>query len=150
MCNSFFRRPIACLVLALQLACYTTRPLLDATPQPEAQVIAQLTDIGTVEMANAIGPGALEVEGVVARADANSWTLRLLRVDQRGGISTPWNREEVTFPRTALTRVDVKRLDKGKSWMFAGLLTAAAVLAGLSFGVFTIGSEQVPPPPPPQ
>jgi hypothetical protein len=150
MHNSWFRKPIACLVLLLQLACYSTRPLTDSYPQPETQIVAQLTDEGTVAMANAIGPGAQEVEGIVARADASSWTLRMLRVDQRGGISTPWKREEVTFPRSALTHVDVKRLDKKKSWVFAGMLTAAAVLAGVSFGVFTIGSEPQPAPPPPQ
>ena len=52
MRHSFFRRSVACLVLGLQLGCYTTRPLLDATPQPESQVIAQLTDQGTVDMAD--------------------------------------------------------------------------------------------------
>ena len=150
MRHSFFRKPVAGLVLALQLACYSTRPLLDATPVPESTVIAQLTDQGVVDMSNAIGPGAEEVEGVVARADATSWTLRLVRVDQRGGISTPWNHEEVTFPRSVLTRVEVKQLDKKRSWMFAGMLTAAAVLAGVTFGVFTIGSESINPPPPPQ
>jgi len=150
MRNSSFRRPIACVVLALQMGCYTTVPLAESLPAPQSRIVAQLTDQGTVDMANAIGPGAQEVEGIVVRADANSWTLRLVRVDQRGGISTPWNREEVMFPRSALTRVEVKHLDKKRSWLFAGMLTALTVIAGATFGVFTIGGEETGPPAPPQ
>jgi|SRR4051812_31359041 len=150
MRHPYLRKPIACVVLLLQFACYSVRPFADIAPLPETQIVAQVTDTGTVVMGNAIGPGALEVEGIISRADETSWTLRMIRVDQRGDISTPWNREEVTFPRYALTRVQVKQLDKKKSWLFAGMLVAAAVIAGITFGVFTIGSEDVGQPPPPQ
>ena len=148
--NTNVRRAAALIYLLTQAACYTARPLDVGIPAPNTRVIAQLTDSGTVAMANALGPGGVEVEGIVESADASGWTLRMLRVDQRGGISTLWNREAVTFPRYTLTRLTEKRIDRKKSWAFAGLLTAAVVIAGRAFGVFTIGSEPVGPPPPPQ
>jgi len=150
MRSPYIRRPVATLVLLLQTACYSLQPLELSVPSAETRVVAQLTDQGTVDMSNLIGPGATEVEGIVARADDQSWTLRLIRVDQRGGTSTPWNREEVVFPRSALTRVTVKRIDKARSWMLAAGITAAAILVGVSFGVFTIGTEDTGQPPPPQ
>lgn len=150
MRSPYIRRPVGALVLLLQTACYSLQPLELSVPSAETRVVAQLTDQGTVDMSNLIGPSATEVEGIVSRADDQSWTLRLIRVDQRGGTSTPWSREEVVFPRSALTRVSVKRLDKARSWMLAAGITAAAILVGISFGVFTIGTEDTGQPPPPQ
>jgi hypothetical protein len=84
----------------------------------------------------------LEVEGVVASADDNAWTLQVLRVDHRDGKSIPWNREAVRFPRTALTNTTVKKFDKKRSWMMAGLVTAGAYLAARIFNV--IGADEDP------
>jgi hypothetical protein len=127
-------------VLALG-GCYTQRPLTAAIPSVGTEVVALLTDSGTVAMDNLLGPGVTEVEGVVAEADGNSWRLLMTRVDQRGGISTLWNREPVTFPRYAITGVTVRRLDKKRSWMAAGIITATALIAARAFGAFSITSE---------
>jgi len=121
--------------------CYTQRPLTATIPSVGTDVVALLTDSGTVAMGNLLGPGVTEVEGVVAEADANSWRLLMTRVDQRGGISTLWNREPVTFPRYAITGVTVRRLDKKRSWIAAGVMTATALIAARAFGAFSITSE---------
>jgi len=112
-----------------------------AVPPPATRIIAEVTDTGTVVMGNAIGPGATEVEGIVAAADASTMKLYVLRVDQRGGISTLWNRELVTFPRNALTNVSEKRLDKKKSWVAAGTIAAVAIIAARAFGAFSFLNE---------
>lgn len=121
--------------------CYTQRPLTAPVPPAGTDVVALLTDSGTVAMGSQLGPGVTEVEGVVAEADGNSWRLLMTRVDQRGGTSTPWNREPVTFPRYALTAVTVRRLDKKRSWIAAGVITATALIAARAFGAFSITSE---------
>jgi hypothetical protein len=128
-------------------ACYTVRPLDTAQPQPATIIIADLTDSGTVVMANKIGPGGEEVEGIVVGTDADTWTLNLKRVDHRGGTSVMWNQELVSFPRYALTHITEKRLDKGKSW-FAGIgIAACAFLAARLFQV--LGADTNPGTPPP-
>src|SRR5437867_4791005 len=140
--NRFVRRCVALLTLVCFTgACYTQYPLGMAVPAPRTRIIAEITDTGTVAMGNAIGPGATEGEGVVAEADASSWKLHVLRVDQRGGFSTLWNQELVTFPRYALTSVTEKRLDKKKSWMAAGIIAVTAILAARVFGAFDTGSD---------
>ena len=140
--NNSLRRYVAfATIAALFTGCYTQYPLGMTVPAPQTRVIAQITDTGTVAMGNAIGPGATEVEGVVAEADANAWKLSMLRVDQRGSASTLWNREVVTFPRYALTNVSAKRLDKRKSWTAAVLIAATAFLAARAFGAFDISGE---------
>jgi hypothetical protein len=144
------RRVVSVLTLASFLsACYRERPLASPAPVPTSRIIAQLTDTGAVVMAGSIGVAATEVEGIVAEADANVWKLHMVRVTQRGGGSTRWNREVVSFPRYALSNAREKGLDKRRSWIVAGLITAAVVAASLLFGgAITGGDGPVDPVPP--
>jgi hypothetical protein len=137
----FLRMAVFGAAVAAFSGCYTQRPLTAIVPAVGTDVVALLTDSGTVAMGNLLGPGVTEVEGVVAEADGNTWRLLMTRVDQRGGTSTLWNREPVTFPRNALTGVTVRRLDKKRSWMAAGIITATALIAARAFGAFSIPGE---------
>ena len=148
MHSNRLRRSVAAAVLALT-GCYTEVPLEASAPAPAARIIASLTDSGTVVMANTVGPGASEIEGIVTSADANTWSLNLLRVDHRGGTSVIWNREVVSFPRYALTKPTVKRLDKTKSWAAGALIAAGALVATRLFGLGGADEPGGPPPPPP-
>jgi hypothetical protein len=82
-------------------------------------------------------------------SDGDSWRLQMLRVDQRGGFSTRWNREIVTFPRFALTNIQERVLDKKRSWAFAGLAAAVVLGSTLLFGGVISGGEGDREPPPP-
>jgi len=136
-------------VLPLLAACYTQRPLTVPVPTVGTQIVASVTDSGVVAMSNALGPGAVEVEGVIAAADASAWELQLVRVDYRGGTSTLWKREVVTFPRSTLATPIEKRRDKRKSWLAAGLITASALLAARVFtGALGGGGGSDTPPTP--
>lgn len=136
-------------LLPLLTACYTQGPLTAPVPAPETRIVAQVTDSGIVAMGNALGPGAVKVEGVIAEADASSWRLRMVRVDYRGGTSTLWNRELVSFPRSTLANPTQKRLDKQRTWLAAGLITAGALVAARLFGAIGGGGSSEAPPPPP-
>lgn len=129
-------------------ACYTSRPL-QGPPPPSARVVARLTDSGVVAMATAIGAGAVEVEGIVQAADAESWALQMLRVEYRSGQSTTWNRESVVFPRYALTQPAERTLSRGKSWLAAGSIVALAVIAAGVAGALASGDNDGGDPPPP-
>ena len=122
-------------------ACYTQHPLTTPVPVLGTQIVAQLTDSGTVLMANQLGPGVIEIEGVVSEADGTNWKLLMTRVEQRGVGSTFWNREAVTFPRFALTRVTQRQFDRKRSWLIAAAIATAAIVAAHSFGAFTFGGE---------
>jgi hypothetical protein len=147
-------RTVRCAVALISLvsfftACYTQRPIGVSVPLPAARIIAQVTDTGSVAMANTIGPAATEIEGLIAEADASTWTLQMLRVDHRGGNSSRWNRETVTFPRYALTNVRETRLDKKRSWIVAGLAAGLVVALTVLFGAVISGSTGDGEPPPP-
>ena len=139
-----YRSVIAVVVSCVgTMACYTQRPLETLVPAPATRVIARVTDSGAVAIGSTVGPGAVEVEGLVASADATEWRLNLLRVEYRGGTSTLWNREPVVFPRNALTDATERRVSKSRSWMAAGLIAAGAFLASRLFS--EIGSDENKP-----
>jgi len=124
-------------LLVAVTASYTQRPLESTVPAPTTRIIARVTDSGAVAIGGPVGPGALEVEGIIATADEAVWNLNLTRVDYRGGSSVVWNRELVTFPRNALTNVNEKRVSKSRSWLAAGLVTAGAFLVSRMFSEFS-------------
>jgi hypothetical protein len=128
-------------VLVVLTGCYTQQPLETAVPAPATRIIAQVTDTGAVALSGPVGPGALEVEGVVATADQTTWQLNLTRVDYRGGTSVSWNRELVSVPRNALSNVTVKKVSRSRSWLTAGLITAGAILASQLFSHIGADSE---------
>ncbi len=139
---------IGCISLCAA-GCYMERPLQDPTPVPSTRVLAQLTDSGTVALSNALGPGALGVEGVVASADAQSWTLQMVRVNHRDGRIIEWNREPVNFPRNLLTQPMVKVLDKKRSWLAAGGIVIGAFILAQTFDLLGSSENEDEEPPPP-
>lgn len=131
---------VSMLVLAGTTAgCYVQRPLETAIPAPSTRIVAQVTDSGAVAVGSRLGPGAIEVEGVVSTADESAWNLNLLRVNYRGGTSSTWNRELVSFPRFALSNATERRVNKTRSWLVAGLIGAGALLASQLFSEFGSG-----------
>ena len=129
--------------------CYVQRPLETPVPAPATRIVAQITDSGAVAVGNRLGPGAMEVEGVVSMADESSWNLNLLRVSYRGGTSSVWNRELVTFPRFALTNATERRVNRTRSVLVAGLIAGGAVLASQMFGQLGADSPDDGEPTPP-
>ncbi len=143
------KRAVVAAVAVFASGCYMQRPLDVTPPPPSTHLMAQLTDSGTVALSNALGPGALGVEGVVAAADAQSWTLQMLRVDHRDGRTIEWNREQVVFPRAVLSQPMVKVLDKKRSWMAAGGIVIGAFVLAQTFDLFGSPDEEGDEPPPP-
>ena len=136
-------------LLVTMAACYNSVPLGMGMPEPNARIVATLTDIGAERMAGTIGSGVREIEAIVSSATDSIWQLRLVRVDQRSGTSTHWNRELVSFPRSALTNPTGKRIDRKKSWLFASAIAIGAFVAErFLVGAFAGEEERGPPAPP--
>ncbi|HEX6559948.1 MAG TPA: hypothetical protein VF021_10810 [Longimicrobiales bacterium] len=134
-----WNRTAAVLLLAATTACYKEVPLQTSVPAPATHIVAQLTDSGTVGMANLIGSGAQEIEGIVTSADENVWQMQMVRVVHRDQREIEWNHEMVTFPRSILLSPTIRTLDKKASWLAAAGITVGAILAARAFNL--IGSD---------
>ena len=142
--NRILRRGVGAILLATNTACYSHSAIGLNLPAPEARVVIGITDMGADQMANRIGLAAREVEGFVVSATDSVWRLRVMRVDQLGGFSSQWNGEEVDFPRSVMTNVREKRLNKTNSWLAAGAFVVGVALLSVAAG--SILGEDGPPP----
>jgi len=141
-CMTHIRRARNATALLLVLcACYTRQPLSTSVPAPATRIVARVTDAGEAAIANAVGPGALEIEGVIASANDTVWNLNLLRVTHRGGSTINWNRELVALPRSALSDVRERRLNKSRSWLTAGAVAAGVLIGARVFGNGGVGED---------
>ena len=142
--NRVLRRIVGAILLATNAACYSHLPVGLGKPAPESRIIVGITDVGADQMANSIGLAAREVEGFVVSATDSVWRLRVMRVDQLGGFSSQWNGEEVDFPRSVMTNVREKRLNKTNSWLAAGAFVVGVALISVAAGSI-LGEDGQPP-----
>jgi hypothetical protein len=135
-------------VWALQ-GCYSVRAVEPGGPQPGSRLVAQLTPDGSQQLASQVGPRVIAVEGVLDQATADQLSLRLVRTEGANQVSTFWNNEEVAIPRPAIALLRERRLDRTRSYLVAGAIVGAALLAGaLTSGLFSTdeGGGGNPPP----
>jgi hypothetical protein len=114
--------------------CYSAAPVPPSGPAPGTRIRAELTREGAGQMAPQIGSGVLSVEGFATRAGEREWDISLLSAQMVGGTQVEWNREVVRFPVSALGTVTERKLQKQRSYMAAGVITAAVLLAGRLIG----------------
>jgi hypothetical protein len=142
--NRILRSGVGAILLVTHAACYSHSAVGLNLPAPETRVVIGITDLGANQMANSIGLAAREVEGFVVSATDSVWRLRVMRVDQLGGASSKWNGEEVDFPRSAITNVREKQLNKTNSWLAVGAFVVGVALLSVAAG--SILGEEGPPP----
>jgi hypothetical protein len=123
--------------------CYSASPIPPSGPAPGTRIHAELTREGAAQMAPQIGSGVLSVEGFATRVGQTEWDISLVTARMVGGSDVEWNREVVRFPVTALGTVTERKLQKQRSYVAAGLVAGAMLLAGRLFGdeLFTGGRD---------
>jgi hypothetical protein len=92
----------------------------------------------------------VRVDGTVAWVRPDSVQLLLERVQQRNGLSIGWRGEAVTFARRDLGGLTERSLDRRRSWLAAGVVTAIALGIGAMIrdGIVSDDGKSPPPVPP--
>jgi hypothetical protein len=141
MMRSVFRSALPVLLLAGMGACYSVRPLETPAPAPGVRVVANLTEQGSLDLANQVGPRVREVEGVFAQMRADTLELSVTRVTHRDGTSNYWNGEPVAIPRAAVAALHERQIDTRRSVLLGAAITGGALLAAHFFGGFFTGES---------
>ena len=138
-----FRRPSLTLLAlpALLSSCHTYQPVT-TTPPSGVRVRAELTDLGTVEMARHVGPGVGAIEGRVLEATDSVVTLGVLTVRNRNGIENYWKGERVAVPRELVSALSTRELSRARTTLAAGTLVGVAAAVAVLFATGTIGGSQ--------
>ena len=153
MVSSRRRRAAAMLVLITPYltGCYTIQPVAGADAPSGAQLVAEVTDRGRVELGDMLGPGVVRVHGRLASATDSAYVLQVSRVDYLSGQQSFWTGERVSLDRNHISRLGERRISRSKSWLAAGVVTAAvaALAATVSLVAGGLGGGDKRPTPGP-
>jgi hypothetical protein len=121
------RATVALIVLIPQLAgCYTYVPV--STAPLGSSVTVEVTDRGRVALTESVGPGVRRLSGQVTASNDSAVHMSVNTV-QFLDVGTPvkWAGEPVTISRDYVVVLREKRLSRSRSFIAAGLFTAAGV-----------------------
>jgi hypothetical protein len=137
-------------VVSLSSACYSYTDIPASQPVVEQRVEFHINDVGRVQLARDLGPGARTVEGRVVDQAADVYTVAVFRITNLRGDVFTWSGEQVQVPMAAVETVMRRDLDRRRS------VIAVASAAG-AFAVFVMSrsllgggrepGEGTPPPP---
>lgn len=115
--------PLAMLVLC---GCYVTTPVsMQPAPVAGTKLHVELTDAGTVSLAQYLGPNVTYVDGRLLAQTDTAMSLSVSGTTLRSGDEQYWKGENVSLPHSAVATVQQKKV----SWVRSGLLGGAIVAA---------------------
>ena len=134
------------LVLLLLCGCYVNVPLA-TTPEPGARVHVDLTDRGSVELAQYLGPRVASVDGRLVTSDDSVVSVSVSQGVMQSGDEQLWKGESVAIPREAIASVQGRKISFWRSGIIGGAVAAAAFLIGSQAGGSSGGGKTGGPPP---
>jgi hypothetical protein len=124
----------ACLSIMLS-GCYSLTPIEGAAPPAGTDVRLGLTDEGSVRLAPLIGPRIGAIDGRAMESNDTSYVLAVQGVVGQGGRAMTWSMERLAVPRSAVASVRSRTLNRGRTWLVAGLGVAGVFALGQAFGL---------------
>ena len=115
--------------------CYRLTPIEGASPTAGQEVRLSLSDEGSVRLAPMIGPRIDAIDGKAVQTTDTAFVLAVESVVTQAGRSMAWSMERLTVPRSAVSAVRTRTLDRRKSWIVAGLGVVGAIALGEVFGL---------------
>lgn len=122
-------------MVAVFASCYRFTPIEGASPERGLDVRLELSDAGSVNLAPLIGPRIAAIDGRVLEPGDTAIVLAVQAVVAQGGRSMAWSQERLSVPRTAVTSVRTRTLDRKRTWLAAGLGVVGAIALGEVFGL---------------
>jgi hypothetical protein len=135
------------IVLILLCGCYVNVPLT-MTPEPGSRVHVALTDQGSVDLAQYLGPRVAGVDGRLVQSSDSAVSISVTQVVMQSGDEQLWKGESVAIPRNAIATVQGRKRSFGRSGIIGGALAAAALIIGTRAGGGSSGGGKKGGPPP--
>ncbi len=131
--------PTAVAVVALLFvsSCYRYTPIEGGVSAVGRDVIFELSERGSIDLAPRLGAQLKSVSGRVSDFRDEVYQVSVTQTTSRGGVETLWRGESAAVSRAYVTSVGDRQLDKRRTWIAAGLTAVGVALAGQAFGVNT-------------
>ncbi len=121
-------------VMFLATECYNYEPLRRSQLAPSTYVAVTLTESGSEELAQYIGPSILVVRGRFLSASDRGLTVSVAAVENRRGNSFEWKGESVEIPGEFVRAIEERHPANGKTVLLAGVSLVGFFAAYAAFG----------------
>lgn len=120
-------------IVLMASGCYRYVPV-QASPEPGRVVRANVTQAGAEALAPRLGPGVLELDGLLLGQEDQELAILVetYMTRQQGALSG--NNEAIRLPWAQIAGVSEKRLDLARSTLFGAALVGGVVAAIAVFG----------------
>lgn len=137
---------------ALQ-GCYSYAPLETGVPPVGENIEFRINDRGRFELSDRLGRGLATIEGRLTGTTDDLYLVNVAAVSFLSGEKNRWSGEPMRLSREHVSDAAIRKLDKKRSWITAGIVVVAvgAFIAtrGLLVDFFGNAGEDPTPPPPP-
>src|SRR5919108_71036 len=137
---------------SLQGACYNYTPLGRSHLTPSTYLAVTLTEAGSVELAQYIGPNVLIIRGRFLTATDRGLVMSVAAVETRRGSVFEWKGESIVVPGEFVRGIEERQAAAGKTALLAGASLLGMVVAYQAFGPGSAGGSAggggARPPPP--
>lgn len=93
-----------------------------------------LTDIGSTQLAPALGPASTGLEGAFVADSSGHYVVAVRQVQRRDRDPVSWRGEHVAVPHALVASVRERRLSRTRTTIAGLVAIAGAVLAGRAVG----------------
>ena len=131
---------LCALALALQLGCFSYRPMQSAPPVVAQQVGVVINDRGRVLLGERVGAGVDRIEGKVISRQGGFLVLDVYRVTDLRGNTATWTGERVSIPEEAIAGYRARKFSAFKTLLLVGVI-ASAIIGTLGKSLDLFGDE---------
>ena len=129
---------VALTIPTLLSSCHSYVPVSSA-PAKGMRVSAELTDLGTVELARYVGPGVEAIEGRLVQSSDSAVLLSVFKVRKRNGIEDFWTGEQVPVSRSFVARLSERQISRKRTALFSGAFAAGIAAIAVAFATGALG-----------
>jgi hypothetical protein len=117
------------LLLPSATGCYTSVPVWEGTPAPNAEITMGLSDRGRTTLAAQLGPGARRISGRLVQASDSAYIVRVTGVEYiSNSYAGTWSGEQVVVSRDLVSGITERRFSRSRSWIAAGIAVVGVAL----------------------
>lgn len=115
------------------MGCYTVEPLVTAS-RPGQELVVQISDAGSTQLAQYLGPGVSVINGRFINTVGDTLKVAVSSTEMRTGDVHFWQGEEISITKNLVATLSEKKLSPVRSILAAGAAIAAAALVKVGFG----------------
>jgi hypothetical protein len=112
----------------LLCGCYSYRNTAVSDARLMAPVRVELTEAGSQEITNQVGPRGTMLEGVLTGKSESALIFGITALTRANGVEETWHGERVTVPTSSVSRIQLRKFSALNTGLFIAGLVAGGFL----------------------